>query len=240
MRSLGSTADHGPASHTTPTPHPQLARHRMWGRLWVSARLAHRHRRGMTTQQPSSDTTTLTNVHDMVIVHRAFRRELAVIPRLVRAVPAGDTRRAAVVARHARLVLQGLHLHHTGEDELLWPKLLERGHARRGAGLPDGGPAPRGRGPRGPARPRSHPMGGRGEAGRLGGGRLDLRPAADRPARAPRRRGGAHPAHRGPDDHPGGVGRARRARNVPDVPVAAAADVRHGPRGRHPGGARKP
>ena len=80
----------------------------------------------MTTQQPSSDTTTLTNVHDMVIVHRAFRRELAVIPRLVRAVPAGDTRRAAVVARHARLVLQGLHLHHTGEDELLWPKLLER------------------------------------------------------------------------------------------------------------------
>ena len=80
----------------------------------------------MTTQQPSSDTTTLTNVHDMVIVHRAFRRELAVIPRLVRAVPAGDTKRAAVVARHARLVLQGLHLHHTGEDELLWPKLLER------------------------------------------------------------------------------------------------------------------
>ncbi len=74
----------------------------------------------------SIDTTTLTNVHDMVVVHRAFRRELTVIPQLVRSVPAGDTRRASVVAAHARLVLLGLHLHHTGEDELLWPKLLER------------------------------------------------------------------------------------------------------------------
>jgi hemerythrin-like domain-containing protein len=74
----------------------------------------------------STDTRSLTNVHDMVVVHRAFRRELAVIPHLVRAVPAGDTKGAAVVAQHARLVLLGLHLHHTGEDELLWPKLLQR------------------------------------------------------------------------------------------------------------------
>ena len=78
----------------------------------------------MTMHPPS--TRTLTDVHDMVIVHRAFRRVLALIPRLVRAVPAGDTKRAAVVAGHARLALQGLHLHHTGEDELLWPKLLQR------------------------------------------------------------------------------------------------------------------
>ncbi|MGY1663367.1 hemerythrin domain-containing protein [Geodermatophilus sp. SYSU D00705] len=68
----------------------------------------------------------LTDVHDMVVVHRTFRREFRLIPELVRAVPAGDTARAAVVAAHARLVLKGLHLHHTGEDELLWPKLLER------------------------------------------------------------------------------------------------------------------
>jgi len=74
----------------------------------------------------TTDTQTLTDVHDMVVVHKAFRRELRLIPELVRAVPAGDTTRAAVVAGHARLVLQGLHLHHTGEDELLWPKLLQR------------------------------------------------------------------------------------------------------------------
>jgi hemerythrin-like domain-containing protein len=61
-----------------------------------------------------------------VLVHRVFRRELALIPALVREVRAGDTARAAVVARHARLVLKGLHMHHTGEDELLWPLLLDR------------------------------------------------------------------------------------------------------------------
>ncbi len=31
-----------------------------------------------------------------------------------------------MVAAHARMVLRGLHLHHTSQDELLWPKLLER------------------------------------------------------------------------------------------------------------------
>jgi hemerythrin-like domain-containing protein len=71
-------------------------------------------------------TETLTDVHDMVVVHRVFRREFRLIPELVREVRAGDAARAAVLAAHARLVLQGLHGHHTGEDLLLWPKLLER------------------------------------------------------------------------------------------------------------------
>ena len=71
-------------------------------------------------------TETLTDVHDMVVVHRAFRREFRLIPELVRQVQPGDTARATVLADHARLVLTGLHGHHTGEDELLWPKLLER------------------------------------------------------------------------------------------------------------------
>jgi hemerythrin-like domain-containing protein len=71
-------------------------------------------------------TETLTDVHDMVVVHRAFRREFRLIPELARGVAAGDTARAKVVADHARLVLTGLHGHHTGEDLLLWPKLLER------------------------------------------------------------------------------------------------------------------
>jgi iron-sulfur cluster repair protein YtfE (RIC family) len=70
--------------------------------------------------------TPLTDVHDMVVVHRAFRREFRLIPELVRAVDPGDTARAAVLAGHARKVLTGLHMHHSGEDVLLWPKLLER------------------------------------------------------------------------------------------------------------------
>lgn len=69
---------------------------------------------------------TLTDVHDMVVVHRVFRRELRLVPQLVRQVAPGDLARAAVLAGHARLVLTGLNGHHTAEDELLWPKLLER------------------------------------------------------------------------------------------------------------------
>jgi iron-sulfur cluster repair protein YtfE (RIC family) len=68
----------------------------------------------------------LTDVSDMYIVHRAFRREFGMFPQLVRGVAAGDTARAAVLADHGRRILAGLHNHHSGEDALLWPKLLER------------------------------------------------------------------------------------------------------------------
>ena len=73
-----------------------------------------------------SESTQLINVQDMVVVHRLFRRELIDLARLIRSVAPGDVERAAVIAGHARLVLAGLHLHHSGEDELLWPKLFER------------------------------------------------------------------------------------------------------------------
>jgi hemerythrin-like domain-containing protein len=78
----------------------------------------------MTNTAPAP--VAMADVRDMYVVHRAFRRELRLIPQLVRAVTPGDTGRAAVLARHARMVLLGLHLHHTGEDEVLWPLLLER------------------------------------------------------------------------------------------------------------------
>lgn len=71
-------------------------------------------------------TTEATDMHDMVVVHRVFRRELRSIPELVVDTPAGDLGRASIVAGHARLILSGLHLHHTSEDDLLWPLLLER------------------------------------------------------------------------------------------------------------------
>ena len=62
----------------------------------------------------------------MVVVHRVFRRELVLVPQLVRKVAAGDTNRARIVGGHLQLVLAGLEMHHTGEDALLWPLLLER------------------------------------------------------------------------------------------------------------------
>ena len=62
----------------------------------------------------------------MVIVHRMFRRECALLPQLVAAVPVGDVARARTIARHVREVLDMLHHHHLGEDELLWPRLSTR------------------------------------------------------------------------------------------------------------------
>jgi hemerythrin-like domain-containing protein len=66
------------------------------------------------------------DTHDMFVVHRVFRREAALMPRLIRHVRAGDVARAAHVADHFRGYALGLHHHHTAEDELIWPLLLAR------------------------------------------------------------------------------------------------------------------
>ena len=75
-------------------------------------------------------TTTRTDqrpdVHEMVVVHRAFRREFGAAADYIRRTPDGDTRRAEIVASHLRLCMAGLEMHHTGEDIVLWPLLLER------------------------------------------------------------------------------------------------------------------
>ena len=76
----------------------------------------------VTTAQPAQ----LPDINEMLVIHRVFRREFVALPTLIRGVADGDTARAAVVADALRLVLGGLHMHHTGEDELLWPLLLER------------------------------------------------------------------------------------------------------------------
>ena len=68
----------------------------------------------------------LCDTSDMVLVHRMFRRECALLPQLVAAAAGGDLARARTVARHAREVLDMLHHHQVGEDELLWPRLSAR------------------------------------------------------------------------------------------------------------------
>ena len=76
----------------------------------------------MSTTHPSTPTATRV----MPVLHSAFRRELRRAGGLVRGVAPGDTARAAVVGDHLDLVGHVLHHHHTTEDELLWPLLLER------------------------------------------------------------------------------------------------------------------
>ena len=68
----------------------------------------------------------LTDTSEMPAVHSFFRRELRLAGDLVRAVRDGDTARAKVVDDHLDLLGRALHAHHTGEDELLWPLLLQR------------------------------------------------------------------------------------------------------------------
>ena len=60
---------------------------------------------------------------DMVVIHRAFRRESRLLGELIAAVPDGDTERAAVLGRHLLWYQAGLTSHHHGEDEQLWPLL---------------------------------------------------------------------------------------------------------------------
>ncbi|MGV9935179.1 hemerythrin domain-containing protein [Streptomyces olivaceoviridis] len=76
--------------------------------------------------------TDRADVRDMLVVHEAFRQSYARLPELIRGVTPGDTDRAGVIADHAHLIEEFLHLHHKGEDELLWPKLLERAGDRLG------------------------------------------------------------------------------------------------------------
>jgi hemerythrin-like domain-containing protein len=66
------------------------------------------------------------DTHDMIVVHRVFRRESDLMPRLIRTVRDGDTGRARVLADAFGDYQLGLHMHHSGEDELVWPLLLAR------------------------------------------------------------------------------------------------------------------
>jgi hemerythrin-like domain-containing protein len=66
------------------------------------------------------------DTRDMVTVHRFLRREFRLLPGLVAGVAGGDVRRAAVVTDHLDFMATFLHHHHTAEDDVLWPVLLER------------------------------------------------------------------------------------------------------------------
>jgi iron-sulfur cluster repair protein YtfE (RIC family) len=78
----------------------------------------------VTTVKPSE--TARPDTREMVIVHNVFRRLFGDLPGLIRAVPDGDVARAAIVCGAVDELAGGLHHHHTTEDELLWPVLLER------------------------------------------------------------------------------------------------------------------
>src|SRR5262249_16104711 len=66
------------------------------------------------------------DVRDMAIVHRTFRNAYNESAKLVRAAPTPSQGRVAVLADHNDFAIMELHIHHDGEDELLYSKLIER------------------------------------------------------------------------------------------------------------------
>ena len=71
-------------------------------------------------------TTDRPDTSEMVFVHNAFRQQFRALPGLVRDVPNGDRARAKVVVDFQQELTTALHHHHEGEDELMWPLLLEQ------------------------------------------------------------------------------------------------------------------
>ncbi|MFD0688080.1 DUF4267 domain-containing protein [Actinomadura fibrosa] len=76
----------------------------------------------------SNDTipAALTFTRSMIVIHRGLRRESRLLGELVAATRPGDRARAGALTAHLSDYLLGLHNHHHGEDELIWPLLLSR------------------------------------------------------------------------------------------------------------------
>ncbi len=62
----------------------------------------------------------------MIAAHDAFRRDLVSLARAAAAADRADPARRERVARGWEVFKRQLHLHHTGEDQHIWPTLGER------------------------------------------------------------------------------------------------------------------
>ena len=67
----------------------------------------------------------MIDTNEMLLIHRVLRREVGALPELIRRAN-NDPARARIVGPHAVEMLDFLHVHHSGEDELLWPVLRPR------------------------------------------------------------------------------------------------------------------
>lgn len=63
---------------------------------------------------------------EMPLIHRIFRHEFRSLRRLVTEVPPTDAWRVRATADHLQFMLDGLHMHHTTEDDLVWPLVRAR------------------------------------------------------------------------------------------------------------------
>lgn len=80
----------------------------------------------MTALPEQADSPPLCNTQDLVLIHKVLRYGFSEAESLVRGVAEGDIKRADIVADHVLTISSGLHLHHEGEDEILWDTLEQR------------------------------------------------------------------------------------------------------------------
>jgi iron-sulfur cluster repair protein YtfE (RIC family) len=73
---------------------------------------------------PHADTS------DMPAVHKVFRDALAAAPQLIASAVGDDDRRAVIADYYANLI-EFLRVHHDGEEEIVFPVLLERAAGQR-------------------------------------------------------------------------------------------------------------
>lgn len=66
------------------------------------------------------------DVSDMYSVHQALRDSLGSAPRVVRGVTPSDTGRVELIANFYDNILGFLHVHHDGEEKLIFPLLRDR------------------------------------------------------------------------------------------------------------------
>lgn len=71
-------------------------------------------------------TATAVDTRDMLAANNMYRRELALIPNLVRSVAEKDTRRATVLRDHLEFIDRGLRHKNATADDLLYPRATGR------------------------------------------------------------------------------------------------------------------
>jgi Hemerythrin HHE cation binding domain len=76
-------------------------------------------------------TSIRPDISEMAAVHKVFRASLASAPDLIKRAD-GDATRRALIANYYANVLAFLEVHHDGEQELLFPLLIERVPEERG------------------------------------------------------------------------------------------------------------
>ncbi|HLS45994.1 MAG TPA: nitroreductase/quinone reductase family protein [Ornithinicoccus sp.] len=79
----------------------------------------------------SAVTAAPARTEQMAVIHRVFRRGFPMCAGLVRRTSPGATERSEPVAAHLYFLLNGIHHHHTGEDENIWPLLSQRAAPQR-------------------------------------------------------------------------------------------------------------